>query len=53
LADTVKVTTLDKDNAEKSACSSMLQVSCLVLLQNVPNPDFSHAELVKPALFQA
>jgi len=30
----------------------MLQVSFSVLLQNVPNPDFSHAEVVKPALFQ-
>jgi len=52
LADSVKVTTLDKENAEESACSSMLQVSCSVLLQPI-QISVMHAELVKPALFQA
>ena len=28
-------------------------VFCSVILQDVPNPDFSHVVLVKPALFQA
>ena len=28
-------------------------VFCSMILQNVPNPDFSHVVLVKPALFQA
>ena len=41
----MEVATLDEEKAEVSVCSWMLKVFYFEFLQNIPNPDFSHAAL--------